>query len=446
MRSEVILAQVVNALGSNETQGNKQLGTQERPDLAGRIAQLKTHIEVRPVPNTNMMDVRVRSEDPEEAAQIANALAETYRAYPGKLLGGVPALVPSPFKAEVMGRALTVGKSERLKLLLEVARHASGAMLFGVAAGAAAVWVVFRRRRPRATDVLPWLFVIVFFVVLGGSVLNSQANLAVTTAAGLLLAFVVGGVANWFVFLRKRYPETPNVFPAVFITAFLLAVGVGILDAAFSAEWYCSTARLRLRPTVPDRAGLATAPGGYAVYDPQLIKTQCDVIRSENTLRPVIHDLDLNRLWGARYSDGTPLQTSWTLAALRRRMEVRRVPDTCLIEVRVFSEKADEAARLANGLVETYREHLRDHLVAFPQDPTAIQAEFLDHAVPAARAWPHYQLAQLISYASIGLCLAFAAGGGALWVASELVKARQKASDRRFDDKPGTGQRPDSMV
>ena len=368
----------------------------------------------------------VLSEDPEEAAPIANAVAETYRAYQGNLLQSVPPPVSSPFKAELMSRASTARRPERLQTLLGVARDALGAILLGVTAGSLVALVGFRRKSPESADVLPSVFMIVFSVVVGVSALKSSANLAVATADGLLLAFVVGGVADWFLFLRKKYPETPNTFPAVFMIVFLSVVGLGVLHAVFSTKWYCSTARLRLRPATPDRAGLGTAPGGYAAYDPQLIKTQGDVIRSEDTLRPVIEDLDLNRQWGARYSDGTPLQTSWTLASLKRRIEVRRVPDTCLIEIRAVSEKAEEAAKLANSLAKTYRGYLSDRLVASAQETTAIQADVLDHGVPAASPMRHHELAQLVSYALMGLCLAFAAGGGALWVASELVKADRR--------------------
>jgi len=427
MRSEVILAQVMNALGTNQTQRKPPLAAQASRAIPDRIAQLRTQIEVRPVRNTNMIDVCVRSEDREEAAQIANALGETYREYQANLLRRVRLPVFNPLKAEVMKGAQTVSRPEGLRTLLGVARDALGEILLGVAAGSAVVWVAFRRKAPMVTDVLPWLFVIVFFVVLGVSMLKSSVNLAVATAAGLLLAFVVGGVADWFVFLRKRYPETPNVFPAVFITVFLLVVGARVLDAVVSPEWYRSTARLRLRLATPDRVGLGTAPGSYAVYDPELIKTQCNVIRSEKTLRAVIEKLDLNRQWGRIYtSDGSSLKTVETIKWLKHRIEVRRIPGTCLIEIRVFSERAEEAARLANALGETYRDHLRDHPVASPQEPAAIQAEILDSAVPAASPMLQYTLKPLISWALAGLCLAFAVGGVVAWNVSGLVKAQSR--------------------
>jgi len=278
-------------------------------------------------------------------------------------------------------------------------------------------------------DVLPLVSTIVFSVVLGVSALKSSANLAVATAAGLLFAFVVGGVADWFLFLRKKFPETPNIFPAVFMTVFLLVAGVGVLDAVLSTKWYCSTARLRLRVASTDRAGQGTWPGGSAVYDSQFIKTEGDFIRSEAILRPVIVDLDLNRRWGKRYSNGsddTAISTQQTLALLKARIEVRRVPDTCLIEIRVQSDTAEEAARLANALGETYRDHRGDHPATSPQGPAASQVEVLDHAVPAASPMRHHQLEQLASYGWVGLCLAFVVGGKIMWGVSEIRQRREK--------------------
>ena len=105
---------------------------------------------------------------------------------------------------------------------------------------------------------------------------------------------------------------------------------------------------------------------------------------------------------------------------------MRRIPGTCLIEIRVFSERAEEAARLANALGETYRDHLRDHPVASPQEPAAIQAEILDSAVPAASPMLQYTLKPLISWALAGLCLAFAVGGVVAWNVSGLVKAQSR--------------------
>jgi capsular polysaccharide biosynthesis protein len=110
-------------------------------------------------------------------------------------------------------------------------------------------------------------------------------------------------------------------------------------------------------------------------------------------------------------------------------IEVRRIPETCLIEIRVLSEKAEEATRLANALGETYLNHRRDHPATSPQGPAAIEVEVLDHAVPAASPMWHYELAQLASYALAGLCLAFAVGGKVMWGVAEVSGRRARPSE-----------------
>jgi hypothetical protein len=242
-----------------------------------------------------------------------------------------------------------------------------------------------------------------------------------------LLAFVVGGVADWFLFLRQQYPEAPNVFPAVFMAVLLLVTGVGALDVVLSSKWYSSTARLRVGLASTDRVRQDPSPGGPAVYGSHLFENEGDFIRSEAILRPVLEDLDLSRQWGKRYNYGTPVATQQTIAHLKERINVRRVPGTCLIEISVQSDQSEEAAGLANAIAATYRAQRRDHLATYPQASAAIQVEVLDHAVPAASPEGHRELEQLVAYALGGLCLAFAAGGGAVWTVSEIAKAKRKS-------------------
>ena len=302
-----------------------------------------------------------------------------------------------------------------------IARSALAATLLGAAVGPGVVLLALRKGL-RETHVLPSLFMVVFLAVLGASALNPSVNLAVAASAGLMLALVVGGSADWFLFLARTYPATPHLFPAVFMTVLLLVLGVGGCDVLTSPGWYRSTARLGLR--------LGTSPDSRPVPDPQLIKTECEVIRSDDILRPVIEGLDLNKQWGKRYHEGYPLKTSETRVFLKRRIDVRSIPDTWFIEIRAHSEQAGEAALLANNLAETYR----DHLLKSAQGPTAIQAEFLDHAVPATSALAQYKWVPLIGYALLGLCLAFAAGGGSLRVASLIAALKAKAQGTKAQD------------
>src|SRR5437867_9449995 len=80
-------------------------------------------------------------------------------------------------------------------------------------------------------------------------------------------------------------------------------------------------------------------------YDPYFIQTEFEVIQSELILGKVITDLDLNKEWGRKYGNSDPLKTTETIALLKGRMDLRPVRNTSLIEILVYSEKPEEAAR-----------------------------------------------------------------------------------------------------
>ena len=78
IQSEPVLGKVIKELNLNETWGNKKGG---KPlTTAETMALLKSKLDLRPEKNSNLIDVGVKSDQPEEAARIANAVAEAYAA------------------------------------------------------------------------------------------------------------------------------------------------------------------------------------------------------------------------------------------------------------------------------------------------------------------------------------------------------------------------------
>jgi capsular exopolysaccharide synthesis family protein len=80
MQSELILSNVVQSLNlqvewGKKYQGGERLKTQEAMGI------LKSRMDLRPVRNTSLIEIRVFSESGDEASRIANAIAETYRDY-----------------------------------------------------------------------------------------------------------------------------------------------------------------------------------------------------------------------------------------------------------------------------------------------------------------------------------------------------------------------------
>jgi succinoglycan biosynthesis transport protein ExoP len=78
IQSETILSNVVDVLGLNDKWGKKynegnKFKTQES------IGLLKSRLNLRPRRNTALIDVQIFSENPNDAADLANAVAETYQ-------------------------------------------------------------------------------------------------------------------------------------------------------------------------------------------------------------------------------------------------------------------------------------------------------------------------------------------------------------------------------
>lgn len=95
-------------------------------------------------------------------------------------------------------------------------------------------------------------------------------------------------------------------------------------------------------------------------FDPLFIQTEFTVIQSEVVLDKVIEELGLKQAWGKEYGKGEPLKTPETVALLKQRMALRPVRNTTLIEIRVSSDKPEEATRIANAIARAYEAHRKE--------------------------------------------------------------------------------------
>src|SRR5208283_3669855 len=142
----------------------------------------------------------------------------------------------------------------------------------------------------------------------------------------------------------------------VILAVFLLVVITATLVTFILPESFSSTTRIKIEHDQSDINGMAER-GGMMNYDPYFIQTEFELIQSEVILGKVIDDLDLNKEWGKKYANGERLKTTETIVLLKGRMDLRPVRNTSLIEIRVFSEKADEAAKIANAVADAYKTH-----------------------------------------------------------------------------------------
>lgn len=141
----------------------------------------------------------------------------------------------------------------------------------------------------------------------------------------------------------------------VILAVFLLVVITATLVTFILPESYASTARIKVERDQSDIPGFGQQQFSQS-FDPYFIQTEFEVIKSEQILGRVIDELDLNRKWGAKYNQAQ-LKTFETMALLLKSIQLTPVRNTSLIEIKVFSEDKEEAARIANSVAQKYQEY-----------------------------------------------------------------------------------------
>ena len=153
----------------------------------------------------------------------------------------------------------------------------------------------------------------------------------------------------------------------VILAVFLLVVITATLVTFILPESYSSIARIKVerdRSDIMDFTGQSLLGG----YDPYFIQTEFEIIQSEVVLGKVIEGLNLNEKWGKKYNGGQKFTTTETMGVLKKQMDLRPARNTSLIEIRVYSENAEEAAQLANKIAETYQTYRLDQRRKFSQE------------------------------------------------------------------------------
>ncbi|MCX6904235.1 MAG: Wzz/FepE/Etk N-terminal domain-containing protein [Verrucomicrobia bacterium] len=144
----------------------------------------------------------------------------------------------------------------------------------------------------------------------------------------------------------------------VILAVFLLVSLTTTLVTFILPEAYSSTVRIQVEKDSPDVAGV-TERTYLPAYDPYWIQTEFEKIQSKTVLYKVIERLGLNQVWAKKYKDTGTLPNDVTFMILKSMLDVRQSRNTSLIEIRVVSEKAFEAAQIANKIAEIYGETRR---------------------------------------------------------------------------------------
>ena len=145
----------------------------------------------------------------------------------------------------------------------------------------------------------------------------------------------------------------------VIISVFLLIAITATVVTFILPESYSSTARIEINP---DSGVISSMSGGtpessYLPYDAYFIQTEFEIMQSEKVLGRVIEAMDLNNVWGAKFNGNVPLKTEDSMQMLKQRMSLSPERNTKLIDITVYSEDKNDAARLANGIAQAYHDY-----------------------------------------------------------------------------------------
>jgi capsular polysaccharide biosynthesis protein len=161
IQSQVVLNQVIDKLNLNTKWGNKYNGgTSLRTENTMRL--LKQRVSLTQERNTRLINITVYSEDRNEAAQIANAITESYRDYRDKIEAGkLDTLIPKPSMVTLIDMAKPGMKPVRPNKPLNIALGMVTGILLGlmIGAGAAGIASLLGRRShgddPRGKPSIP---------------------------------------------------------------------------------------------------------------------------------------------------------------------------------------------------------------------------------------------------------------------------------------------------
>jgi len=157
-----------------------------------------------------------------------------------------------------------------------------------------------------------------------------------------------------------------RVRKVLIMVVFLLVVTTTTVITFWLPKTYMSTASIAVDKDMADVTsvmGKQTQMG----FDLFFIQTQFERIQSTEVLNQVIEDKDmkLNERWAKRFGMERPLETTETYAILSKRLRVRNIRNTSIIEIGVISEDRKEAAEIANKIVEVYRDIRQERILRY---------------------------------------------------------------------------------
>lgn len=139
----------------------------------------------------------------------------------------------------------------------------------------------------------------------------------------------------------------------------LIVMLTGAFVTSLMTERFMATVRIRVQqdsPTIQALGGMGSMPTQQ--FNPFFLLTEMEVLQSALILGQVVDDEQLTRVWGQRYiRGGGEYPREIAIEMLKRRTRVQQQRNTSNIDITVVADDPSEAARLANRIAETYRQH-----------------------------------------------------------------------------------------
>jgi uncharacterized protein involved in exopolysaccharide biosynthesis len=128
LQSEKILGPVIQALDLNRRWGKRFAGGQELKP-AETLLLLQRGLDIQPVRNASVITIRVYADEPGEAAELANQIAQVYSNQDNL----------APFRVEILDRAVPAHRPSRPNIGLNLAIGVLLGLVLGAVAGAVRV-------------------------------------------------------------------------------------------------------------------------------------------------------------------------------------------------------------------------------------------------------------------------------------------------------------------
>jgi capsular polysaccharide biosynthesis protein len=126
----------------------------------------------------------------------------------------------------------------------------------------------------------------------------------------------------------------------------LCGVGLWLL---LSPPQYAATVQIEISKQ-PDSAGNFS-------YDPYFIQTEFEIMQSQVVLSNVVAGLNLNVVWGKKYSTGEPLKYAECYVIIKNHLRFTLVQNTKMVDITYCNDNPKQAADVANAIGVIYKEY-----------------------------------------------------------------------------------------